>query len=108
MSEHTDELVDVEYVAKYADAVVAATLMELGGAFYAASDHSVPEGTGDVADVYRPAYVHVDRILGGATGIDSPVRFVVSGSELKVRVPGGRIGCDEYRSDRIAGGHEPG
>lgn len=107
ISAQYDELVDIEYVATVVDLVVLAAVDEVGGTFYATSDHSVPDGDATEADVYRPTIVFVERVLGGKLA-DTDGSFTTPGAALKVRVVGGRIGCDEYSSSRVDALIEPG
>lgn len=94
-----DELVDIEYVAPTVEMVVVGTITELGGTFYATSDHSVPSSNATATDVYRPTVMTVERILSGRLVSNSPP-FAI-GSRIKARLPGGQLGCDEYSSSRI-------
>lgn len=95
-----DEEVEIEYVAPVVDLVVLATVKESGGTFYATSDHAVPRTDGTSTDVYRPTIVTVERILGGKLAQADP-SFASVGKDLRVRLPDGKIGCDEYSSNRI-------
>ncbi len=95
-----DEEVEIEYVAPVVDLVVLASIKELGGSFYATSDLAIPTGDATWPDVYRPTIVSVERILGGKLA-ETESAFASVGSDLPLRLPDGKIGCDEYSSSRI-------
>lgn len=95
-----DEEVGIEYVEPVVDLVVLATMKESGGTFYATSDHSVPADDVTFPEVYRPTIVTVERILGGKLA-ETDGSFASAGSDLRLRLPDGKIGCDEYSSSRI-------
>lgn len=87
----TDSLItgEVEVLTRGADAVVIATVKEVGQGRYNTSGEALTrdEPVGD-RDVYRPMTLSVDSALKG----DAP-------SELEVRLLGGTVGCDTYSVD---------
>jgi len=81
----------IELAVLWADATIVADIREIGGGRY-----NLPSGelTGERPvgwyDVYRPTIVDVVTVVQGDAAEGA----------LKVRLPGGRLGCDTYDLDR--------
>ena len=90
----------VELAAATASMVVVATIEEIGGGFYNTREHKPlsSEDRATMRDVYRPTAI---RIEAAVKGISAEER-------LKVRLPGGQVGCDSYHVELVAGLAEPG
>lgn len=89
----------IEYAVNAAERTVVGEILEIGGTRY-----NVPSGelTGerpvDMFDVYRPTIVRVEMAVAGAPDDDF----------IKVRLPGGELGCDQYLNDRTGAIDGPG
>jgi hypothetical protein len=81
----------IELAVLWAELTILGDIREIGGARY-----NTPGGelTGErpvgMYDVYRPTLVHVETVVDGKP-IDG---------DVKVRLPGGSLGCDTYEIDR--------
>ena len=89
----------IELSVLWADTTIVADIRAIGGGRY-----NVPSGelTGERPvgwyDVYRPTIVDVETVVRG----DAPE------GALKVRLPGGQLGCDTYYLDRTQAVDGPG
>jgi hypothetical protein len=91
----------IELATATADLTVVATVDEIGGGRYntPAGEELTAADSRTLYDAYRPTILRIDAVVaGGAPAMT-----------IKVRLPGGQVGCDEYHVegiDRVESGQQ--
>lgn len=89
----------IEYAARSAEHTVVGEILEIGGGRYNVSSGELTgERPVDMFDVYRASIVDVEVVVTGTA----------QDGLIKVRLPGGQIGCDLYENNRTSAVGGPG